>query len=144
MATFGMLGHQGHGKTTLAAALGAHGAPFAVSDPVDWTQAAGWAGAILVVNVADGPMPGTRNDVMTATRQGVRGLVVFLNQLDLVEESEIVDLVEMEVRELCQKHGPGEVAVVRGSALRAAAGDRSAIGAPAVAQLIGAVAALGG
>jgi len=85
------------------------------------TGAAQMDGAILVVSAADGPMPQTREHILLARQVGVPRIVVFLNKVDLVDDPELVDLVEMEVRELLSRYGfPGdEVPVVRGSALPA-------------------------
>jgi elongation factor Tu len=90
------------------------------------TGAAQMDGAVLVVSAADGPMPQTREHVLLARQVGVPRIVVFLNKADLVDDAELVDLVEMEVRELLTRHGfPGDEApVVRGSA-RAALRDPS-------------------
>src|ERR1700756_1428165 len=90
------------------------------------TGAAQMDGAILVVSAADGPMPQTREHILLARQVGVPALVVFLNKCDMVDDPELVDLVEMEVRELLSRYEfPGdEVPVIRGSALQALeAGD---------------------
>jgi elongation factor Tu len=85
------------------------------------TGAAQMDGAILVVSAADGPMPQTREHVLLARQVDVPALVVFLNKIDLVDDPELLDLVEMEIRELLSKHGfPGdEIPIVRGSSLPA-------------------------
>jgi len=85
------------------------------------TGAAQMDGAILVVSAADGPMPQTREHILLARQVGVPSIVVFLNKVDMVDDPELVDLVEMEVRELLSKYDfPGdEVPVIRGSALKA-------------------------
>ena len=85
------------------------------------TGAAQMDGAILVVSAADGPMPQTREHILLARQVGVPYIVVFLNKVDMVDDEELVDLVEMEVRELLSKYDfPGdEVPVIRGSALKA-------------------------
>jgi elongation factor Tu len=85
------------------------------------TGAAQMDGAILVVSAADGPMPQTREHVLLARQVDVPALVVFMNKIDLVDDPELLDLVEMEIRELLTKHGfPGdEVPVIRGSSLPA-------------------------
>ena len=85
------------------------------------TGAAQMDGAILVVSANDGAMPQTREHILLARQVGVPHMVVFMNKADLVEDAELLDLVEMEVRELLSKHGfPGDVTpVVRGSALLA-------------------------
>src|SRR5437763_932415 len=85
------------------------------------TGAAQMDGAILVISAADGPMPQTREHILLARQVGVPKIVVFLNKADLVEDAELVDLVELELRELLTRYGfPGdELPVVRGSALAA-------------------------
>lgn len=89
------------------------------------TGAAQMDGAILVVSAADGAMPQTREHILLARQVGVPSLVVFLNKVDMVSDSEMVDLVEMEVRELLMSYNyPGdEIPIVRGSALKALQGD---------------------
>src|SRR5213595_3396367 len=89
------------------------------------TGAAQMDGAILVVSAADGPMPQTREHVLLARQVGVPYIVVFLNKCDAVEDPELLELVELEVRELLSKYNyPGDkVPVVRGSALKALEGD---------------------
>ena len=85
------------------------------------TGAAQMDGAILVVAATDGPMPQTREHILLARQVGVPHLVVFMNKCDLVDDPELLELVEMEVRELLSSYGyPGdEIPVVRGSALKA-------------------------
>ncbi|MDW8479966.1 MAG: elongation factor Tu [Xanthomonadales bacterium] len=102
------------------------------------TGAAQMDGAILVVSAADGPMPQTREHILLARQVGVPYIVVFMNKVDQVDDPELLDLVEMEVRELLSKYGfPGEeVPVVRGSALKALEGDQSEIGMPALVKLV--------
>ena len=92
------------------------------------TGAAQMDGAILVVSAADGPMPQTREHILLAKQVGVPAIVVFLNKVDMVSDPELLDLVEMEVRELLTKYQyPGdEVPIVRGSALKATQGDAEA------------------
>ncbi|HRQ98777.1 MAG TPA: elongation factor Tu [Candidatus Syntrophosphaera sp.] len=92
------------------------------------TGAAQMDGAILVVSAADGPMPQTREHILLARQVGVPAIVVFMNKCDLVDDPELLDLVEMEVRELLEKYEfPGsEVPVIRGSALKALNGDPEA------------------
>jgi elongation factor Tu len=92
------------------------------------TGAAQVDGAILVVSAADGPMPQTREHVLLARQVGVPSIVVFLNKVDMVDDSELLDLVELEVRDLLTEYEfPGdEVPVVRGSALKALDGDEAA------------------
>ena len=92
------------------------------------TGAAQMDGAILVVSAPDGPMPQTREHILLAYQVGVPALVVFLNKCDMVQDEELLDLVEMEVRELLTKYKyPGDkVTIVRGSALKALEGDPEA------------------
>jgi elongation factor Tu len=103
------------------------------------TGAAQVDGAILVVSAADGPMPQTREHVLLARQVGVPSIVVFLNKVDMVDDPELLDLVELEVRDLLTEYEfPGdEVPVVRGSALKALAGDPE--GAASVLALMEAV-----
>jgi elongation factor Tu len=86
-------------------------------------------GAILVVSAADGPMPQTREHVLLARQVEVPSIVVFLNKVDMVDDEELLDLVELEVRELLSKYNfPGdEIPVIRGSALKALEGDQEGI-----------------
>jgi len=95
-------------------------------------------GAILVVSAADGPMPQTREHILLARQVGVPYVVVFLNKCDMVDDAELLELVEMEVRELLSKYEfPGDdTPIVRGSALKALEGDQSEIGVPAVVKLV--------
>jgi len=92
------------------------------------TGAAQMDGAILVVSAADGPMPQTREHILLARQVGVPAIVVFLNKVDAVADKELLDLVELEVRELLTKYGfPGDkTPVIRGSALKASEGDAQA------------------
>src|ERR1700753_2550452 len=89
------------------------------------TGAAQMDGAILVVSAADGPMPQTREHILLARQVGVPALVVFLNKVDMVDDKELLDLVELEVRELLTQYEfPGDkIPVVKGSALKALEGD---------------------
>jgi len=105
------------------------------------TGAAQMDGAILVVSAADGPMPQTREHVLLARQVQVPSIVVFLNKVDMVEDAELLDLVEMEVRELLSKYEfPGDdIPVIRGSGLKALEGDKSEIGVAAVQKLMQAV-----
>jgi elongation factor Tu len=105
------------------------------------TGAAQMDGAILVVSAADGPMPQTREHVLLARQVQVPSIVVFLNKVDMVDDDELLDLVEMEVRELLSKYEfPGDdIPIIRGSGLKALEGDRSPIGVPAVLKLMEAV-----
>ncbi len=93
------------------------------------TGAAQMDGAILVVSAADGPMPQTREHVLLARQVEVPSMVVYLNKVDMVDDEELLDLVELEVRELLSKYEfPGDdIPVIRGSALKALEGDRSGI-----------------
>src|ERR671911_1989808 len=102
------------------------------------TGAAQMDGAILVVAAADGPMPQTREHILFARQVGVPYIVVFLNKADMVDDPELLELVEMEVRELLSEYEfPGDdIPVVIGSALRALEGDDSEIGVPAVIMLV--------
>lgn len=102
------------------------------------TGAAQMDGAILVVSAADGPMPQTREHILLARQVGVPYIVVFLNKADMVDDPELLELVEMEVRDLLNKYEfPGDdTPIVRGSALKALSGDDSEIGKPAVIKLL--------
>src|SRR5476649_684153 len=105
------------------------------------TGAAQMDGAILVVSAADGPMPQTREHILLARQVGVPAIVVFLNKADMVDDPELIELVEMEVRELLSKYDfPGDdTPIVVGSAVKALQGDQSEIGEPAVLRLMEAV-----
>ncbi len=105
------------------------------------TGAAQMDGAILVVSAADGPMPQTREHILLAKQVGVPSLVVFLNKVDQVEDSELLDLVEMEVRELLSSYDfPGDtIPIIKGSALKALEGDSSDIGEKSIQALMDAV-----
>lgn len=98
-------------------------------------------GAILVVSAADGPMPQTREHILLARQVGVPALVVFMNKVDMVDDSELLDLVELEVRELLSSYDfPGDdIPVVRGSALCALEGRDNEIGQEAILKLMEAV-----
>jgi len=102
------------------------------------TGAAQMDGAILVVSAADGPMPQTREHVLLARQVNVPNLVVFLNKCDIVDDKELLDLVELEVRELLTKYDfPGDkVPVIRGSALKAMSGDAGELGEVAIKKLL--------
>ncbi|MDX9740070.1 MAG: elongation factor Tu [Gammaproteobacteria bacterium] len=102
------------------------------------TGAAQMDGAILVCSAADGPMPQTREHILLARQVGVPYIVVFLNKADMVDDAELLELVEMEVRELLSSYQfPGDdTPIVRGSALKALEGDQSEIGVPAILKLI--------
>jgi elongation factor Tu len=101
------------------------------------TGAAQMDGAILVVSAADGPMPQTREHILLARQVGVPYIVVFLNKCDMVDDPELLELVEMEVRDLLNQYGfPGdETPIVKGSALKALEGDQSELGEPAILKL---------
>jgi len=105
------------------------------------TGAAQMDGAILVVSAADGPMPQTREHILLARQVGVPALVVFMNKVDQVDDPELLDLVEMEVRELLSSYQfPGdEIPIVKGSALAALEGRDDAIGKEAILKLMEAV-----
>ena len=102
------------------------------------TGAAQMDGAILVVSAADGPMPQTREHILLSRQVGVPKIVVFMNKADMVDDEELTELVEMEIRELLDAYEfPGDdLSVVVGSALKALEGDDSEIGMPAVKQLV--------
>ena len=102
------------------------------------TGAAQMDGAILVVSAADGPMPQTREHILLARQVGVPYIVVFLNKADMVDDKELLDLVELEVRELLTKYEfPGDtIPFVAGSALKALEGDKGPLGAPAILKLM--------
>mgnify|MGYP001767110540 FL=1 len=102
------------------------------------TGAAQMDGTILVVSAADGPMPQTREHILLARQVGVPAIVVFMNKVDMVDDADMVDLVEEEVRDLLSSYGfPGkDIPVVRGSALKALEGDQSEVGVPAILKLM--------
>lgn len=102
------------------------------------TGAAQMDGAILVVSAADGPMPQTREHILLARQVGVPAIVVFMNKVDMVDDKELLDLVELEVRELLSKYEfPGDsIPIVKGSALKALEGDASDIGEGAIMKLM--------
>jgi elongation factor Tu len=102
------------------------------------TGAAQMDGAILVVSAADGPMPQTREHIVLARQVGVPYVVVYLNKADMVDDKELLDLVEMEVRDLLTKYNfPGDnTPMVIGSALKALEGDQSEIGVPSIYKLV--------
>ena len=101
------------------------------------TGAAQMDGAILVCSAADGPMPQTREHILLSRQVGVPHIVVFLNKADMVDDKELLELVEMEVRELLSKYDfPGDdIPIIMGSALKALEGDQSDIGEPAILKL---------
>jgi elongation factor Tu len=102
------------------------------------TGAAQMDGAILVVSAADGPMPQTREHILLARQVGVPHIVVYLNKCDMVDDAELIELVEMEVRELLSKYEfPGDdTPIVRGSALQALEGGTGELGAESVVKLV--------
>jgi elongation factor Tu len=102
------------------------------------TGAAQMDGAILVVSAADGPMPQTREHILLARQVGVPYIVVYLNKADMVDDAELLELVELEVRELLSKYDfPGDkTPIIKGSALKALEGDKSEIGTPSVVKLV--------
>jgi elongation factor Tu len=105
------------------------------------TGAAQMDGAILVVSAADGPMPQTREHILLARQVGVPAIVVFLNKVDQVDDPELLELVEMEVRELLSQYDfPGDdIPIVKGSALCALEGNKPEIGEEAIKELMAAV-----
>jgi len=105
------------------------------------TGAAQMDGAILVVSAADGPMPQTREHILLAKQVGVPYIVVYLNKCDMVQDQELLDLVEMEVRELLSSYGfPGDdIPVIKGSALKALEGDQGELGEQSILKLMEAV-----
>jgi elongation factor Tu len=105
------------------------------------TGAAQMDGAILVVSAADGPMPQTREHILLARQVGVPAIVVFLNKCDMVDDKELLDLVEMEVRELLTSYKfPGDkIPVIKGSGLKALEGDKGELGEQAILALMEAV-----
>ena len=105
------------------------------------TGAAQMDGAILVVSAADGAMPQTREHILLAKNVGVPSLVVFLNKVDMVDDAEMIDMVEEEIREMLTKYDfPGDkIPFIRGSATKGLSGDTSEIGVPAIDKLMEAV-----
>ena len=105
------------------------------------TGAAQMDGAILVVNAADGPMPQTREHILLARQVGVPAMVVYMNKVDMVDDKELLDLVEMEVRELLSKYDfPGDdIPIIKGSALAALEGRDKEIGEDSIRALMAAV-----
>ena len=101
------------------------------------TGAAQMDGAILVVSAADGPMPQTREHILLARQVGVPYIIVYMNKADMVDDAELLELVEMEIRELLSKYDfPGDdTPIIVGSALKALEGDQSEIGAPSIFKL---------
>ena len=105
------------------------------------TGAAQMDGAILVVSAADGPMPQTREHILLARQVGVPFIIVYLNKADMVDDKELLELVEMEVRDLLTKYDfPGDkTPIITGSALKALEGDQSEIGEPSIFKLAEAI-----
>src|SRR5450759_4343736 len=105
------------------------------------TGAAQMDGAILVVSAPDGPMPQTREHILLARQVGVPYIVVYMNKADMVDDAELLELVEMEIRELLSKYKfPGEeTPVITGSALKALEGDQSEMGVPSIIKLVDAL-----
>ena len=105
------------------------------------TGAAQMDGAILVVSAADGPMPQTREHILLARQVGVPALVVFMNKVDMVDDAELLELVEMEIRELLNKYDfPGDtIPIVKGSATEALSGGQGPLGKEAILKLMEAV-----
>src|SRR5437762_4677265 len=102
------------------------------------TGAAQMDGAIVVVSAADGPMPQTREHILLARQVGVPFMVVFMNKVDMVDDPELLDLVELEVRELLSKYEfPGDaIPIIRGSALKALEGDKAEVGEGSIGKLL--------
>jgi len=101
------------------------------------TGAAQMDGAILVVSAADGPMPQTREHILLARQVGVPYIIVFMNKCDMVDDAELLELVEMEIRELLSKYDfPGDdIPIIKGSALKAVEGDTGELGEGAILKL---------
>src|ERR1700733_1662544 len=141
----GTIGHVDHGKTSLTAAITkvlaeTGGATFTAYDQIDKAPEEKARG-ILVVSAADGPMPQTREHILLARQVGVPALVVFLNKCDMVDDPELLELVEMEVRELLSSYQfPGDdIPIVHGSALCALEGKQPELGHDAILKLMEAV-----
>src|SRR5260221_933236 len=105
------------------------------------TGAAQMDGAIIVVAASEGPMPQTREHILLARQVGVPAIVVFMNKVDMVDDGELLDLVELEMRELLSKYEfPGDdTPIIRGSALKGLEGDQGELGEPAILELMAAV-----
>src|SRR6266513_2385330 len=114
----GTIGHVDHGKTTLTAAITAIQAKKGLAQTVAFAQI---DGAILVVSAADGPMPQTREHILLAKQVNVPYIIVFMNKVDMVDDAELLELVELEVRELLSSYDfPGDdTPIIKGSALKA-------------------------
>ncbi|VAX03053.1 Translation elongation factor Tu, partial [hydrothermal vent metagenome] len=102
------------------------------------TGAAQMDGAILVVSAADGPMPQTREHILLSRQVGVPYILVYMNKADMVDDDELIELVEMEIRELLDTYDfPGDdTPIIVGSALKALEGDQSEIGVPSIIKLV--------
>jgi elongation factor Tu len=102
------------------------------------TGAAQMDGAILVVSAADGPMPQTREHILLARQVGVPNMMVYMNKADQVDDEELIELVDMEIRELLSSYDfPGDdIPIITGSALKALEGDTSDIGIPSILKLV--------
>src|SRR5450432_1355759 len=102
------------------------------------TGAAQMDGAILVCSAADGPMPQTREHILLARQVGVPYIIVYMNKCDMVDDAELLELVDMEVRDLLSKYEfPGEkTPIIKGSALKALEGDQSELGIPSIVKLV--------
>src|SRR5512140_1300906 len=105
------------------------------------TGAAQMDGAILVCSAADGPMPQTREHILLARQVEVPAMVVYMNKCDMVDDAELLELVDMEVRDLLSKYEfPGDkTPIIKGSALKALEGDQSEIGVPSIIKLVDAL-----
>src|SRR6201998_1328956 len=105
------------------------------------TGAAQMDGGILVVSASDGAMPQTREHIVLAREVGVPALVVFLNKVDMVDDQEMVDMVEEEIRDLLKNYGfPGDkIPVIRGSALKALEGENTEVGEQSIQRLVDAL-----
>ena len=149
----GTIGHVDHGKTTLTAAITSVLAGKNGNEKVDFanidkapeerergiTGAAQMDGAILVIAATDGPMAQTREHILLARQVGVPRMVVFMNKCDMVDDAELLDLVEMEIRDLLTEYGydGDNTPIIRGSALKALEGDPKWV--PKIEELMDAV-----